>query len=129
MRLCVSTLAVKHGARNRVHGGIVRARLAPPGPDHWGSPEAVPVRTSALSNPEPLVCGHAALALRRVVSAEAREPLASRSSVGPNEWVRSELVAALAPLTVERIFLVGHRVGVGRRSSHSRKPAIRRPTT
>ena len=62
---------------------------------NWGSPEAVPVLASALSDREPLVRGHAAWALGRVGSAEAREALRSRAPAEPDEWVRSELSAAL----------------------------------
>ncbi len=64
---------------------------------NWGSPEAVPVLTSALSDPEALVRGHAAWALGRVGSAEAKEALVSRSSVESDKSVRSELAAAFSP--------------------------------
>jgi epoxyqueuosine reductase len=64
---------------------------------NWGSPEAVPVLTSAVSDPEPLVRAHAAWALGRVGSPEAMAALSSRASVDSDESVRSELAAALRP--------------------------------
>jgi hypothetical protein len=62
---------------------------------NWGAPEAVPVLTLALSDPEPLVRAHAACALGRVGSAEAMAALSSRAAVASDGSVRSELVAAL----------------------------------
>jgi len=44
---------------------------------NWGSPEAIPVLTRALGDPEPLVRGHAAWALGRVGGAAASELLSS----------------------------------------------------
>jgi len=64
---------------------------------NWGSPEAVPVLSAALSDPSPLVRGHAAWALGRIDSPEAAWALASRLSAEADESVRSELAAALAP--------------------------------
>jgi epoxyqueuosine reductase len=52
---------------------------------NWGSPAAVPVLTSALSDPEPLVRAHSAWALGQIGSDEAREALASRLSVESDE--------------------------------------------
>jgi epoxyqueuosine reductase len=66
---------------------------------NWGSPKAVPVLVSALSDPEPSVRAHAAWALGRLGSAEARSKLSSRASLESDESVRSELAAALAPLS------------------------------
>ncbi len=62
---------------------------------NWGSPDAVPVLTSALSDPEPLVRAHAAWALGRVGSAEARAALVSRAAAESDDAVRTELAAAL----------------------------------
>jgi epoxyqueuosine reductase len=64
---------------------------------NWASPDAVAVLTAALADPEPLVRAHAAWALGRVGSLEARAALSSRSSVESEESVRSELAAALGP--------------------------------
>lgn len=64
---------------------------------NWGSREAVPVLTSALSDSEPLVRAHAAWALGRAGWPEARRTLSSRWSVESDESVRSELAAALGP--------------------------------
>ncbi len=61
------------------------------------SPEAVPVLTSALSDPEPLVRAHAAWALGRLGTAEARAALSSRLSVETDASVMVEVAAALAP--------------------------------
>jgi epoxyqueuosine reductase len=51
----------------------------------------------ALSDPEPLVRAHAAWALGRVGSAEAKAALSSRASAESDESVRSELGVALPP--------------------------------
>ncbi len=85
------------GSALRRAGRAGFARNVCVGLGNWGSPEAVPVLTSALSDPEPLVRAHAAWALGRVGSAQAREALSSRLSVESDESVRSELAAALAP--------------------------------
>jgi epoxyqueuosine reductase len=62
---------------------------------NWGSPEAVPALTAALSDAEPLVRGHAAWALGRIATEGALEALASRLASESDETVRSELIAAL----------------------------------
>src|SRR5690606_29450645 len=58
---------------------------------NWASPDAVPVLTSALSDPEPLVRGHAAWALGRMASAEASSALSDRASVESEAEVLKEL--------------------------------------
>jgi epoxyqueuosine reductase len=58
---------------------------------NWGSPEAVPVLVRAISDPEPLVRAHAAWALGRVGSAEARAARSDRTSVETDASVREEL--------------------------------------
>jgi len=58
---------------------------------NWGSPEAVPVLTRALADPEPLVRGHAAWALGRVGGAAAREGLFGAASSEEDAWVSAEL--------------------------------------
>ncbi|HEX7118805.1 MAG TPA: tRNA epoxyqueuosine(34) reductase QueG [Longimicrobiales bacterium] len=63
---------------------------------NWGSPEAVPVLVRALADPEPLVRGHAAWALGRIDSPEARDALSSRIPVEADAWVREELELALS---------------------------------
>lgn len=65
---------------------------------NWGAPEAVPPLVAALEDEAPLVRGHAAWALGRIGSPEAREALARRRAVEPDPWVASEIDAALAPL-------------------------------
>ncbi len=62
---------------------------------NWGSPEAVPVLTSALSDDEPLVRGHAAWALGRIATDEAVEALNGRMEVEGEDWVRQELKMGL----------------------------------
>jgi epoxyqueuosine reductase len=62
---------------------------------NWGSPDAVPVLSRALSDPEPLLRAHAAWALGRVGSAEARSALSWRVSVEADTTVLAELSAAL----------------------------------
>lgn len=62
---------------------------------NWGSPDAVAVLTTALSYPEPLVRAHAAWALARVGTAEARGALSSRMVTEPVASVLRELSAAL----------------------------------
>ena len=63
------------GSAIRRAGRAGFARNVCVGLGNWGSPEAVPVLTSALSDPEPVVRGHAAWALCRVGTAEARAAL------------------------------------------------------
>jgi epoxyqueuosine reductase len=63
---------------------------------NWGSPEAVPVLVDALSDPEPLVRAHAAWALGRVGTAEARSALSARVSLETDACVLEELSAAMA---------------------------------
>ena len=62
---------------------------------NWGAAEAVPVLAAALADAEPLVRSHAAWALGRVGSSEAREALSSRLALEPDATVVAEVVAAL----------------------------------
>ena len=71
---------------------------------NWGSPEAVPVLALALDDEEPLVRGHAAWALGRILGRTgipgdrgfvAAESLLGRLEVEDDEWVREELKLAL----------------------------------
>ncbi len=59
-----------------------------------GSPEAVPVLSLALDDPEPLVRGHAAWALGRIGGAAARQALKERLDKEGEAEVREEIVAA-----------------------------------
>jgi epoxyqueuosine reductase len=59
-------------------------------------PDAVPALSRALDDPEPLIRGAAAWALGRIALPEAREALARRREVEPDDEVRAELMAALA---------------------------------
>ncbi len=71
---------------------------------NWGSPDSVPVLTSALEDPEPLVRGHAAWALGEILSRlgvpedggfVVDEALLARSKVEDDPWVQEELELAL----------------------------------
>ena len=62
---------------------------------NWGSPEAVPVLVQALGDDEPLVRGHAAWALGRIGTEEAKAALRGREGVEEDEWVREEIRLAL----------------------------------
>ena len=57
--------------------------------------EAVSVLVEALSDPAPLVRGHAAWALGLVASAAARSALERRASVEEDPWVGAEIISAL----------------------------------
>jgi epoxyqueuosine reductase len=63
---------------------------------NWGSPEAVPVLSSALSDPDPLVRGHSVWALGGIRSAEAVSVLEALEPEERDPFVRDELEAALA---------------------------------
>lgn len=63
---------------------------------NWDAPDAVPALTSALSDPEPVVRAHAAWALGRVGSAEAKSALSAAASVETDATVLEELSAAMA---------------------------------
>lgn len=71
---------------------------------NWGSPEAAPVLSSALDDPEPLVRGHAAWALGEILSRvgipgdggfEVAEALLFRLNVEEDPCVVGEIEAAL----------------------------------
>lgn len=63
-----------------------------------GSIEDVAALAAALSDPEPLVRGHAAWAPGRVDSPAALEALRARLCGEPDDFVRDELRSALAAL-------------------------------
>jgi epoxyqueuosine reductase len=71
---------------------------------NWGSREAVPALARALDDPEPLIRGHAAWGLGRLLDRvgipgdggfEAAEALVERMRVEEDAWVRQELELAL----------------------------------
>jgi len=62
---------------------------------NWASSEAVAVLAAALSDDDALVRAHAAWALGRVGSAEARSALSARASVESDATVLGEVSAAL----------------------------------
>jgi epoxyqueuosine reductase len=73
-------------------GGVGPQRV---GLGNWALPDAVPVLSRALSDPEPSVRAHAAWALGRVGFAEARSALLSLASVEADASVLEELSAAM----------------------------------
>jgi epoxyqueuosine reductase len=62
---------------------------------NWGSTEALPVLVEALADPAPLVRAHAARALGKVGTAEARSTLSTHASVETDASVLEELLAAM----------------------------------
>lgn len=89
---------LKRARRSRLLRNVVVAL------GNWGSRQAVPVLARALDDREPLVRGHAAWALGRILRRlgipgdagfEAAEALLSRKSVEADPWVREEVERAL----------------------------------
>jgi epoxyqueuosine reductase len=62
---------------------------------NWASPAAVPPLAVAVHDAEPLIRGHAAWALGRIASEDARRALETALATETNEWVRSELRESL----------------------------------
>jgi epoxyqueuosine reductase len=62
---------------------------------NWGDPVAVPALARAVQDPEPLIRGHAAWALGRIATEEARQELEQALNVEEDEWVREELRQAV----------------------------------
>ena len=62
---------------------------------NWGAAEAVPVLVRALADGEELVRGHAAWALGRVGTGEARESLLEMPRREMSRWVRQEIADAI----------------------------------
>ncbi|MCJ7627521.1 MAG: HEAT repeat domain-containing protein [Longimicrobiales bacterium] len=71
---------------------------------NWGSTEAVPVLVPALEDPEPLIRGHAAWALGRILErvgvpgdggCEVADALRFRLGGEDDPWVKEELALAL----------------------------------
>jgi epoxyqueuosine reductase len=62
---------------------------------NWGAAEGVPALIRALEDAEPLVRGHAAWALGRIGSTEARRALEERLALESDLFVREEIVSAL----------------------------------
>jgi epoxyqueuosine reductase len=87
--------AFSRGSALRRAGRAGFARNICIGLGNWASPDAVPVLARALCDAEPLVRAHAAWALGRVGSAEARSALSLRVSVETDAFVRDELLAAM----------------------------------
>jgi epoxyqueuosine reductase len=83
------------GSAIRRSGRAGFARNVCVGLGNWWSPAAVPVLSRALSDPEPLVRAHAAWALGRVGSAEAKSALSTAASAEKDSAVLEELSAAM----------------------------------
>ena len=64
---------------------------------NWGDPVAVPALTRALHDPEPLIRGHAAWALGRIDTPEARQALSEAWKRETDPYVRGEIEGALEP--------------------------------
>jgi epoxyqueuosine reductase len=62
---------------------------------NWGNPVAAPALSRALGDVEPLIRGHAAWALGRIATSEARRALQQALKSEANEWVRQELKTAI----------------------------------
>jgi epoxyqueuosine reductase len=65
---------------------------------NWGSAEAVPVLTTTLSDPDPLVRGHAIWALAEIGAPESLAALDALASSESDPFVLEELDAALGRL-------------------------------
>ncbi|HUE77669.1 MAG TPA: tRNA epoxyqueuosine(34) reductase QueG [Longimicrobiales bacterium] len=83
------------GSAVRRAGRSGLARNVCVGLGNWGSPDAVPVLTRALSDEEPLVRAHAAWALGRVGSSAAADVLSTALESEEDVFVREELESAL----------------------------------
>ena len=70
-------------------GGLLRNVAVALG--NWGDPAAVLALARALHDVEPLVRGHAAWALHRIGTEDARHALADALEVETDAWVREEL--------------------------------------
>jgi epoxyqueuosine reductase len=58
---------------------------------NWADPAVAPLLAGLLPDPSPLIRGHAAWALRRIDSPLARQALAERLDLEPDERVRAEI--------------------------------------
>ena len=65
---------------------------------NWGDQAAIPALTTVLRDPEPLLRGHAAWALGRIATPEARRSLEQPLTTEADDWVREELQAARSDL-------------------------------
>jgi epoxyqueuosine reductase len=63
---------------------------------NWGHPAAVPALVRALHDAEPLIRGHAAWALGRIATAEARQALGQSLPTEVDAWVQEEIRLALS---------------------------------
>lgn len=62
---------------------------------NWGHPAAVGALARAMGDAEPLIRGHAAWALGRIGTVEARQSLSQALIAEPDAWVQEELRLAL----------------------------------
>ena len=60
-----------------------------------GDARAIPALERALADPEPLVRGHAAWALRRVGARRGQEALVGALELESDEYVRREMLSSL----------------------------------
>jgi epoxyqueuosine reductase len=64
---------------------------------NWGSQVAVPALAGLLSDPEPILRGHAAWALRRIGGRDAANPVSAALARESDEMVRQEMLAPVTP--------------------------------
>jgi epoxyqueuosine reductase len=91
--------AFTRGSAVRRSGRAGLARNVAVALGNWGAAEAVPALSAALSDPEPLVRGHAAWALGRIRTDEAGAALEGRAPVENDPWVSEEIALAIIGLT------------------------------
>ncbi len=83
----------KSAVRRAKRSGLLRNVAVALG--NWGAPEAVPALVQAMHDAGALVRGHAAWALGRIATPDARQALAQALPAEPDEWVRQEIQQAL----------------------------------
>jgi epoxyqueuosine reductase len=83
------------GSAIRRSGRAGFARNVCVGLGNWGSPEAVPVLAGALSDPDPLVRGHAAWALGKIGSLDAVAALEASLAAESEPFALAEVEVAL----------------------------------
>lgn len=89
--------AFTRGSPIRRAGRAGLARNVCVGLGNWGSPEAVPVLTRALRDPDPVVRSHAAWALGQIGTAAARDAVRHSISLEDDAGARVEMMEALRP--------------------------------
>jgi epoxyqueuosine reductase len=60
---------------------------------NWGSERALPLLVRLLSDPEPIIRGHAAWALRQIAGRDAEKAVAAAAERETDRTARSEMLA------------------------------------